>query len=170
MYDHDNDSEEMTYTTFLQHSKPVTSQADTLRAAAARVRPPPPSCNCTPGEHCYHPWAAPRFDFDPGKPTVAAAAELRRPDKGKYVPNSKASKPLPFEEMDWMSLLYFGNRLTQVQDFDGNQMPEVDVGLIITQASRIKHAKASAYVVLRSRSLFYRNLHALSQLADIDPR
>ena len=44
-----------------------------------------------------------------------------------------------------MSLLYFGEHLTQVQDFDGTQMPDIDVGLIIAQASRLKHAKPSAY-------------------------
>ena len=47
--------------------------------------------------------------------------------------------------MDWMSLLYFGEHLTQVQDFDGTQMPDIDVGLIIAQASRLKHSKPSAY-------------------------
>ena len=132
----------MTHKHFLQYHQPVAEQAGNIRAAAMRTKPQPPSCNCAPGEHCSHPWAAPRFDFDPGKPTVAASAELRRPDKGKYVPSSQ---PLSLEDMDWMSLLYFGEHLTQVQDFDGTQMPDIDVGLIIAQASRLKHSKPSAY-------------------------
>jgi hypothetical protein len=57
------------------------------------------------------------------------------------------STPLPLEDMarDRMSSSYFSDHLKQGRDFDGAQMPDLDVGLIIAHASRLKNAKPSAY-------------------------
>ena len=136
-YAHDNDSEEMDHRTFLKHRKTVKDQVNEIRAAYVKMHVAPPSCNCTPGEPCYHPWAAARPDFNPSKQTIAASTELRCPNAtGKYVPRST---PVAFEEFDWLSMQYFGQHMDDARgDF-------VDIDVVVALASTLKHGKVSAY-------------------------
>ena len=106
---HDNDSEERDHRIFLKHRQTVKDQVNEIRAACVKMHIAPTSCNCTPGEPCYHPWTVTRPDFNPGKQTIAASTELRYPNAtGKYVPRST---PVVFEEFDWLSMQYFGQHM-----------------------------------------------------------
>ena len=137
----DGDSETMNHQQFLQYRRPVEDQKATIRAHAATVQHPAPTCNCGPFVPCYHPWGE---DFRPSFPQAHAVpirctprrqsdqgASSRGPHKDVYSPSRV---PPTLENLDYYSVLAFGSL-----------MPRTGIDHTIALASRAKNNKLSAY-------------------------